>query len=104
MKSYSNLISLAVIFILLFALLGCFGKKNYTGQVPTVITDAESTGGSKVGYSWTVSFSYTINGRTYKGTSHPKIRHQVGTQGKACYMPSKPEKAYFALPNEVCGQ
>lgn len=96
MKNYKNLVSSFLIFALLFVIaLGCASKKKYTAQTSALII----RGGNEE-----VFFSYVINGKNYDGRSKTKYALMSGTIGKACYIPAEPEKSYFALSNEVCGQ
>ncbi|MGC2235032.1 MAG: hypothetical protein WA584_02555 [Pyrinomonadaceae bacterium] len=96
MKNYKNFIGLFLVFALLLAVaLGCASKKKYTAQTPALII----RGGNDE-----VSFSYIVNGKNYQASSKTKYAVMSGTTGKACYIPSEPEKAYFAYSNETCGQ
>lgn len=96
MKNYKNLVSLFLIFALLFVIvLSCSSRKKYTAQTAALVI----RGGNEEIY-----FSYLINGKNYQGRSKTKYALMSGTVGKACYIPSEPEKSYFALSNEICGQ
>lgn len=96
MKNYRNSVSLFLVFgLLLMIALGCADKKKYTAQTPALII----RGGNDE-----VNFSYIVNGKNYQAKSKTKYALMSGTTGKACYIPSEPEKAYFALSNEICGQ
>ncbi len=104
MKSYSNLISLTIVFAIWLGLvIGCNKKKNYSAQAPAVVAQTIRNP-AKNSYDYRVEFRYTVNGRTYTEFNLQKTNYAAGTQGKACYIPSDPQEAYFALPNEVCGQ
>jgi hypothetical protein len=96
MKNYKNLGSLFLIIALLFVIaLGCAKKEKYTAQTSAFVI----RGGTEE-----VHFSYGVNGKTYQGSSKTEYGVMSGTMGKACYIPSEPEKAYFAFPNEICGK
>lgn len=96
MKNYKNFISSILVFALLLAIaLGCASKKKYTAQTPALII----RGGNDE-----VSFSYAVGGKNYQAKSKTKYALMLGTTGKACYIPAEPEKAYFALASETCGQ
>ena len=96
MKNYRNFVSLILVFALLFILaLGCANKKKYTAQTPSLVI----RGGNDE-----VHFSYVVNGKNYQARSKTDYAVMSGTVGKACYIPAEPEKAYFAMSNEICGQ
>ncbi len=96
MKNYKNLVSLFLIFALLFVIaLGCSSKKKYTGETSALVI----RGGNEE-----VSFSYLVNGKNYQTTSKTDYALMSGTTGKACYIPSEPEKAYFLPAGKTCGQ
>ncbi len=96
MKNYKNIISLFLVFaLLLMAALGCSNKKKYTAQTPALII----RGGNDE-----VSFSYIVNGKNYQAKSKTDYALMSGTTGKACYIPSEPEKAYFLPAGETCGK
>ncbi len=104
MKSYSNLISLIIVLVIWLGLIiGCNKRADFAGQAPAVITSVSSSR-PKSGTYYTVYFRYTVNGKTYEDSSTGKSTYQTGMQGKACYIPSKPQNGYFVLPNEACGQ
>ena len=103
MKNYKNLIGLIIVVTLGLGLLGCNKKKNYSAQAPAVVSKS-TRNPAKNSSDYRVEFSYTINGRTFSEINLQKTNYAAGTQGKACYIPSDPGKAYFALPNEPCGQ
>lgn len=96
MKNYKNLISLFLVFaLLLIAALGCSSKKKYTAQTSALII----RGGNDE-----VHFSYSVNGKNYQTSSKTDYALMSGTIGKACYIPSEPEKAYFLPAGKTCGQ
>lgn len=96
MKEYKNMIGLILVFAVLLAVgLGCSNKKKYASQTPALVV----RGGNDVVY-----FSYIVNGKNYQASSQTDYALMSGTTGKACYIPSEPEKAYFALANETCGR
>ena len=110
MKNYSNLITLIIVFTLWLGLiLGCGNRKEFTGQAPAVVkkaTELRTQTNTGVSHSCSVDFTYTVNGKTYQAdTTFGSCNERgIGTQGKACYKPSEPKLAYFALPNETCGE
>ena len=110
MKNYSNLITLIIVFTLWLGLiLGCGNRKEFTGQAPAVVkkaTELRTQTDTGVSSSCSIDFTYTVNGRTYQASSENGSCYErgIGTQGKACYKPSDPQLAYFALPRETCGK
>lgn len=96
MKNHKNLISLFLVLALWLAVgLGCSSKKKYTAETSALII----RGGNEE-----VHFSYTVNGKNYQGRSKTDYALMSGTVGKACYIPSEPEKAYFLPAGKTCGQ
>lgn len=103
MKNYSNVISLIIVFALWLGLvIGCGRGKGYTGQAPAVVTQVSKVGRFKSNPVYRTYFSYTVNGKTYQANSEERYSYPIGTQAKACYMPSDPQQAYFALPDGTC--
>ena len=96
MKDYKNVLSLILVFTLLFAVaLGCSNKKKYTAETPALII----RGGNEEVY-----FSYSVNGKNYQTSSKTDYALMSGTTGKACYIPDEPEKAYFLPAGKTCGK
>jgi hypothetical protein len=96
MKNYKNILSLFLVFALLLVIaLGCSSKKKYTAQTSALII----RGGNDE-----VHFSYVVNGKNYQTSSKTDYALMSGTIGKACYIPSEPEKAYFLPAGETCGK
>lgn len=96
-------LALAICLVLIPA---CAFRKPYTGDAPAVVTDLHTEGSGK-NRRYYQAFRYTVNGKTYDATNNKSgssvMKYPTGTQGKACYMPADPQKAYFADAHEVCG-
>jgi|GEM_PF-5648565 len=96
MKDHKNFINLLLVFALWLAVaLGCSSKKKYTAETSALII----RGGNEE-----VHFSYIVNGKNYLTRSKTDYAVMSGTVGKACYIPSEPEKAYFLPAGKTCGQ
>jgi hypothetical protein len=96
MKNNKSVVSLFLVVALFIVIaLGCSNRRKYTAQTFALVI----RGGNEE-----VHFSYVVNGKNYDGRSKTKYAVMLGTRGKACYIPSEPEKAYFAMSNEICGQ
>ncbi len=86
---------------------GCTSRKQYTGDAPAVVTDLHTEGSGK-NRRYFQAFRYAINGKTYDVNNNKSgssvMKYPTGTQGKACYIPAEPQRAYFAATTEVCGK
>ena len=95
-----------VLAVCLVSIPACTSRKQYKGDAPAVVTDLHTEGSGK-NRRYFQAFRYTVNGKTYDVNNNKSgssvMKYPTGTQGKACYIPADPQRAYFAAANEVCG-
>lgn len=95
------------VLVICLGLTACTSVKQYTGEAPALVTDMHTTGSGK-NRDISISFRYAVKGKTYdvtlNRTRSSAMKYPTGTQGKVCYIPADPQKAYFADARDVCGQ